>query len=323
VSLPRLPDDRSGFTIRIPAVFAPFLALVAVVVVMGGMSLAQRNRMLEADAARLLATAQSAARHERELQATIARQEAYLNQREAEVAALRRHIEAVEIQLDGLDVLSRQTRESLGLPPSAGTWSDGTGAALAQGGPSMDGGDLAPSDQDHERLDLVQRRLAAGVGEMYRLAAAARAAQQSALGTPAAAVAVPTGQPANWPARGEVSSVFGWRVFRGQQDFHTGIDIVLPYGTAVQAAGPGLVVGSGWQPGYGWCVLVDHGGGFHTLYAHLSATALAVGDSTAPGDVVGYSGSSGNSTGPHLHYEIWRDGQPVDPRPYMDGTGPG
>ena len=320
MSLPRLPDERSGFTIRIPTVFAPLLALVAVGVVIGGMSLVQRNRVLEADAARLLATARSSTQHEHELQATIARQGAFLRQREAELAALRRHIEAVEIQLDGLDVLSRETRTSLGLPPGAGTWSDGAGATAAQGGPVTDTGEPAP-DQDHERLDLVQRRLAAGVGEMYRLAAAARAKQQGALGTPAAAAAVPTGRPANWPARGDVSSVFGWRVFRGRQDLHTGIDVVLPYGTQVQATGPGLVVGSGWQPGYGWCVLVDHGDGFHTLYAHLSATAAAVGDSTMPGDVVGYSGSSGNSTGPHLHYEIWQDGQPVDPRPYMDGTG--
>jgi murein DD-endopeptidase MepM/ murein hydrolase activator NlpD len=323
LSLPRLPDERSGLTIRIPTVFLPLLAIAAVGVVIGGMSLAQRNRVLEADAARLLSTAQSATTRERELQATIARQAAFLHDREAEVAGLRRHIEAVEIQLDGLDALSRQTRETLGLPPSAGTWSDGAGAGPAQGGPGTNTGEAAP-DADQERLDLVQRRLAAGVGEMYRLAAVARATQQAVLGTPAAAPAAPpTGRPANWPARGEVSSPFGYRVFRGQQDYHTGIDIVLPYGTGVQATGPGLVVGSGWQPGYGWCVLVDHGAGFHTLYAHLSATAVAVGDSTAPGDVIGYSGSSGNSTGPHLHYEIWRDGQPVDPRPFMDGTGPG
>jgi murein DD-endopeptidase MepM/ murein hydrolase activator NlpD len=89
----------------------------------------------------------------------------------------------------------------------------------------------------------------------------------------------------------------------------------------IQSTAPGTVVGSGWQPGFGWCVLIHHPGGYSTLYAHLSALLVEVGDQVALGAPLAYSGSSGNSTGPHLHYEIWKDGRPVDPRPFMDGVG--
>ncbi len=312
-----LPDEGHGVAVRIPTLLLPLLLLVVMAAAIGGLSLAQRNRVLEAQAARLLDGAQAAEGSARALQATIARQSAQLRERDAELEMLRRHIETIEIQLDGLDALSRETREALGLPATAGTWSDGAGQQPAQGGPP------GPQGDEHERLDLIQRRLAAGVGEMYRVAAEARsrkAAEQA--GAPPEPLAAAPSLPANWPARGDVSSSFGWREFRGLPNYHTGVDIVMNYGTAVQATGNGLVVGSGWQPGYGWCVLVDHGGGYHTLFAHLSATAVEVGDTVAPADVVGYSGSSGNSTGPHLHYEIWHDGQPVDPRPFMDGSGP-
>ncbi len=102
--------------------------------------------------------------------------------------------------------------------------------------------------------------------------------------------------------------------------FHTGIDIAVAYGTPVQATADGIVLGSGWQPGYGWCVLLQHENGYNTLYAHLSALEVARGQVVRQGDVVGMSGSSGTSTGPHLHYEVWHDGQLLDPRPSMDGT---
>lgn len=311
------PDEGQGVAVRIPTLLLPLLLLAVMTAAIGGLSLVQENRMLEAQTARLVDGAEAAEGHERALQATIARQSAQLREREAELEMLRRHIETIEIQLDGLDALSRETRAALGLAASAGTWSDGAGLEPAQGGP------VGPQGEEHERLDLIQRRLAAGVGEMYRLAAEVRARRvaETASAPPEPLAAAPA-PPANWPARGDVSSTFGWREFRGLPNYHTGVDVILDYGTAVLATGHGLVVGSGWQPGYGWCVLVDHGGGYHTLYAHLSATAVEVGDTTAPADVVGYSGSSGNSTGPHLHYEIWHNGQPVDPRPYMDGHGP-
>jgi murein DD-endopeptidase MepM/ murein hydrolase activator NlpD len=314
-----LPDEHSGLTIHIPALLVPLFGIVIATAAIWVMSLAQRNRVLELESARLLDTARQSEGHERTLQGTVARQNQLLSDRSAELEMLRRHIQVVETQLDGLDILSREARVALGLTEGEELLSGATGAAEVgpRGGPD----DPTASGDEYARLDLVQRRLAAGVSEMYRLAAEARAKRQAADSTLAAEPVPALGeQPANWPARGEVTSPFGWRLFRGRADYHTGVDVALPYGTAVQATGSGLVVGSGWQPGYGWCVLIAHGAGYHSLYAHLSATAAEVGDLTAPGDVIGYSGSSGNSTGPHLHYEIWQNGQPLDPRPLMDGT---
>jgi murein DD-endopeptidase MepM/ murein hydrolase activator NlpD len=282
-----------------------------------GASQLQRTRVLEAENARLLETARGTDGRERSLQATIAQQSAQLRQRDSELEMLRRQIETVEIQLDGVDALSQQLRATLGLKPGAGTWSDNAGD------PSPQGGAYSPMSNDSARLALIQRRLAAGVGEIYKLSAAVHAKQQADGGAAAAEVdkQVPSGPPANWPARGLVTSDFGWRIFGGLPNFHTGVDIAVPYGTPVQATATGLVVGSGWQPGYGWCVLIQHDGGYHTLYAHLSSSAVQLGDATTPGQTIAYSGSSGNSTGPHLHYEVWHDGQAVDPRPFMDGTG--
>ena len=91
------------------------------------------------------------------------------------------------------------------------------------------------------------------------------------------------------------------------------MDFSLPTGTEVLATADGTVVGAGWQPGYGHSVLLQHGEGYNTLYAHLSGPLVRVGDVVRRGAVIGLSGSSGNSTGPHLHYEIWRDGVLVDP----------
>jgi murein DD-endopeptidase MepM/ murein hydrolase activator NlpD len=313
-----LPDEQSGLTIHIPALLVPLFTVVIAAAAIWGLSLVQRNRALELEAARLVGSARQTEGHERSLQATVAQQTQRLREREAELEMLRRHVQLVETQLDGLDALSRDTRAALGLSESAGTWSGAGAEGAPQGGPLSP----AESGDEYARLDLVQQRLAAGVGDLYRLAAEARAKKQAADSARSAEPKVaPSGEPANWPARGTVTSPFGWRVFRGRSDYHTGIDVALEYGTAVQATAAGLVVGSGWQPGYGWCVLVAHGGGYHTLYAHLSATGVEVGDSTQQGTVIGYSGSSGNSTGPHLHYEIWKDGQPLDPRPSMDGTG--
>ena len=108
--------------------------------------------------------------------------------------------------------------------------------------------------------------------------------------------------------------------------FHTGLDIAVPSGTAVRAAAAGVVVlattnlGADGRPaGYGTYVLVAHGGGLYTLYAHLSALAVSPGESVAAGQVLGLSGSTGNSTGPHLHFEVREGTQPVDPLPLLQG----
>lgn len=116
-----------------------------------------------------------------------------------------------------------------------------------------------------------------------------------------------------WPVRGKVTSEYGPRWGR----MHAGIDIAAPSGTPIRAAKGGTVVFSGVMNGYGNVVIVDHGGGFATLYAHQSRRAVADGASVGQGDVIGYVGSTGHSTGPHLHFETRVDGSPRNPRRYL------
>ena len=116
-----------------------------------------------------------------------------------------------------------------------------------------------------------------------------------------------------WPVSGTLTSGFGWRWGR----MHEGIDIAAPSGTPVVASAAGTVIQSGWMGGYGNLVVVDHGGGVATAYAHLSGYATSSGFYVGRGQTVGYVGSTGNSTGPHLHFEVRINGSPVDPLGYL------
>jgi murein DD-endopeptidase MepM/ murein hydrolase activator NlpD len=122
-----------------------------------------------------------------------------------------------------------------------------------------------------------------------------------------------------WPARGRVTSGFGFRrhpVF-GTQEMHTGIDIGAPLGTPVVSARAGVVIAADWEGGYGKLVRVDHGDGLTTSYSHLSQIAVRVGQQLYPGDLIGYVGNTGFSTGPHLLFEIRVHGRPLDPLKYL------
>jgi murein DD-endopeptidase MepM/ murein hydrolase activator NlpD len=126
--------------------------------------------------------------------------------------------------------------------------------------------------------------------------------------------------PSLWPIKGELESGFGGRrnPFGGDgYEFHTGQDIDADMGTAVQAAANGTVIFAGWQNGYGQLVVIDHGDGLTTRYGHLSQIEATVGQSIKRGTILGLSGSTGRSTGPHLHYEVRINDKPVDPRPYL------
>ena len=116
-----------------------------------------------------------------------------------------------------------------------------------------------------------------------------------------------------WPVSGPVTSGFGPRWGR----MHEGIDIAVGTGTPVRAAAAGTVIYAGWLGGYGNLVVVDHGGGLSTAYAHNSAFASSVGQAVSAGEVVAYSGNTGNSSGPHVHFEVRVNGSAVDPLGYL------
>jgi len=122
-----------------------------------------------------------------------------------------------------------------------------------------------------------------------------------------------------WPLRGRLTSLFGPRIHPifGTPDFHTGIDLAVPEGTEVHAAAAGKVSFAGERGGYGLLVVVEHGDGFSTYYAHLSRILVEAGQFVEQGQVIALSGNTGISTGPHLHFEIRRHGKPVDPLPWL------
>jgi murein DD-endopeptidase MepM/ murein hydrolase activator NlpD len=142
------------------------------------------------------------------------------------------------------------------------------------------------------------------------IAARIRAAQAGRRGGPNA---TPSSAGLIWPVAGPITSPFGWRWGR----MHQGIDIGVPEGTPIHAAAAGTVIYCGCEEGYGNFVVLDHGGNLATAYGHQSSIAVACGQQVAQGQVIGYSGCTGHCTGPHVHFEVRIDGNPVDPMGYL------
>ena len=184
--------------------------------------------------------------------------------------------------------------------------------------------DRATAMQAIEELNASSAQVSAMLKERQAAraaaaAAAAAAATQSSGGQGASDNWVQgTGQ-LGWPVSGEITSPYGYRVHPiwGTTIYHSGIDIGVDEGTPVHAADGGVVVWSGWMGGYGYAVVIDHGNGLSTLYGHNSELAVDEGQSVAKGQVISYAGSTGNSTGPHVHFEVRVNGDPVDPMGYL------
>lgn len=126
--------------------------------------------------------------------------------------------------------------------------------------------------------------------------------------------------PSIWPTRGRFTSGFGMRrspFNRSKTEFHRGVDIAWSRGTPVYATADGRVTATGYRGAYGNLVIIYHGYGFETYYAHLSGFAISTGQTVKRGQVIGYMGSSGRTTGPHLHYEVHVNGVAVNPLNYM------
>jgi murein DD-endopeptidase MepM/ murein hydrolase activator NlpD len=125
-----------------------------------------------------------------------------------------------------------------------------------------------------------------------------------------------------WPVEGTVTSPFGFRMRGWSPDLHHGVDIAAPEGTPVRAMRSGTVEHAGPWGGYGLAVVISHGGSVRTLYAHLSRLDVRVGERVRGGHGIGAVGRTGNATGPHLHFEVWRWGRPDDPVPLLGGFPP-
>lgn len=162
-------------------------------------------------------------------------------------------------------------------------------------------GDIAAAEEHKEGLEADAARLQREL--------AARGSAGEAPGT------------LGWPVSGRVTSPFGYRVhpILGTRKLHTGIDMSSPAGAPIAAAGDGVVVIAGPYGGYGNAVVIDHGGGLATLYAHQSAVRVSTGATVSRGQTIGAVGCTGLCTGPHLHFETRENGMPVDPMRYLRG----
>ncbi|HWB22293.1 MAG TPA: peptidoglycan DD-metalloendopeptidase family protein [Gaiellaceae bacterium] len=163
---------------------------------------------------------------------------------------------------------------------------------------------LTSSEQaEAGEIDALQASSAA-------LAEQIRAEQQS---SSSASTATRSSAGLIWPVTGPITSPFGWRWGR----MHQGIDIGVPTGTPIHAAAAGKVIYCGWEEGYGNLVVLDNGGNLATAYAHQSAIAVTCGEQVGQGETIGYVGCTGHCTGPHLHFEVRINGNPVDPLGYL------
>jgi murein DD-endopeptidase MepM/ murein hydrolase activator NlpD len=126
--------------------------------------------------------------------------------------------------------------------------------------------------------------------------------------------------PVGWPVEGAVSSGYGHREhpMSGKPNFHSGTDISVPQGTSVKATADGIVSFSGWTAGSGNTIVIEHGHGFSTAYAHNQRNLVKVGQRVKRREAIAASGSTGVSTGPHVHYEIWKNGHHVNPAAYLE-----
>ena len=179
--------------------------------------------------------------------------------------------------------------------------------------------ELATARRDkRSTLASVREDKEAAIGHMRdlqaqsaSLAAKIRSAQSSSI------VPAPTGAASSagfvWPVQGVLTSGFGWRWGR----MHEGVDIAVANGTPVVAAKAGVVIVAGWMGGYGNLVVIDHGGGVATAYGHNTSVTVGVGQQVEQGQLIAYSGSTGHSTGPHVHFEVRINGSPVDPMGYL------
>ncbi len=249
---------------------------------------------------------------------------AHYNQVRSEKEALRHdylHMEQVakekDIQASSLGSLASEVTALYGLRQSKLAKSSTAAGSV----PS-----ISDASNDFSQQDFSQQQYARSIDQFYALRSSALSGHMTRSLEPAFSLGNDSGwgklsvdAPSLWPVQGQITSSFGEREdpFNGEGAFHKGIDISAGMGEAVHAPANGTVLMAGAASGYGREVLIDHGHGIHTIYGHLSGLAVIAGEDVKRGDVIGYVGSAGRSTGPHLHYEVRIRDTPVNPHKYM------
>lgn len=244
------------------------------------------------------------------------------NIQQEQLLQLSRKANNLQTELDELTQMENELRRISGTgtaqqDPENTAAPDAAAPNDGQGGPYIE-----PNIKNvNNALDDLEKRVAVRRASLQQLKQALEIQQQefstllpygASFGINGTSVTVPS----MWPTRGVVSSPFGLR-WNGT-DFHPGIDIANDFGTPIVATADGTVTDAGWNSGgYGNKVDIDHGNGIMTRYGHAQAVVVSVGQHVRRGQVIAYMGSTGFSTGPHLHYEVRINGQPVNPAPYL------
>jgi murein DD-endopeptidase MepM/ murein hydrolase activator NlpD len=213
-------------------------------------------------------------------------------------------------QIRRLIGVGAQARRPTGAPPASAE-KDGPQSMRSDGAFAQAAARIARLRVDSSRISRDGNRLrglAMRILNIHRLEDLARARVLAS---------IPSVNPAG--AGVGIRSAYGWRVVPWPE-FHQGVDLDADYGAAVRSAAAGTVVEAAYDGGYGYKVDIDHGNGYHTWYCHLSRIDVKPGQYVRKAEQIALVGSTGASTGPHLHYQIMRDGQAVDPAPYLDGV---
>ena len=270
-------DGRYVHWLSCPRWLARTLVVIAIAVVIANVTALAHYATLHRERATLVAT-----------NGYLERSSQAIERNASELPQVRRRLATVRDEMRSWDALHAEVLKPLGVRTRA-----------AMGG---------PVDAAGRPLDDIDTLLAHVREESRRLRALAEATR--ATGNMLASM------PSKLPLRAALSSVFGPRLspWTGQTEFHSGLDLATPMGTPVKATAAGTVKVAGAAEGYGVAVYVDHGHGFESRYGHLQKVSVERGQRVERGEVVGLSGNTGRSTGPHLHYEVLVDGRPVDPR---------
>jgi murein DD-endopeptidase MepM/ murein hydrolase activator NlpD len=211
----------------------------------------------------------------------------------------RRQLNNLKNRVDAIEDASRRLSEMSGVPADGqqqGQQQEEGTSPHGAGGPALDAASVELLELRAARLEMDLQVYEAALKEKARV-------------------------PSIWPVEGESTDSFGYRgsPFGGGSEFHPGQDIAAPRGTPVFAPADGTVVEAGWKNGYGQTVVLDHGNGLTTRYGHLSKMEVGVGQELKRGEELGLVGSTGRSTGPHLHYEVRLGDLPVSPLHYLPG----
>ncbi len=233
-------------------------------------------------------------------------------QQQQQLQAIVRQTDALSSQLRTVQREDAEIKHIVGAPSHGQHASQSSSAPLSFAGGSNFGAvqarlhRLAAASDSAAREQQFLRRLALRVLNTRRMAAMARERLLAAI-------------PSINPVDGAIAAGYGWRS-TPWPEFHKGVDLEADWGTLVHASAAGVVASAGWDGGFGIKVDIDHGNGYHTWYAHLSSVLVHAGETVAKGAPIARSGATGEATGPHLHYQLMRDGQPIDPAAFLNGV---